>query len=310
MKKNGFTFIEILGVITLLSLLAVVVIVVTDKNLKDSKNTLTDIQISNIRSAASMWRTDNIELIPDDGYYVISLGELMDLGYIGNVVDPNSNKEFDKSILINVGINDVSLNNTLISNGYKALKYIESTGSQYINTGYIPDSLTDMEIEFSYLGNNASSSVSWAPICGERSGAHETYFNFWVHKDNSKIAVNYGNYDSLGAGSESISQNVKYVLKNKGGNFYLNDDMFTSSTTQITKGTTPIYIFAIGNGNSVDNRQLFIKLYSFKISENGKFVRYMIPVKKKSDNVVGLYDVINDKFYTNNGTGTFNYGEF
>lgn len=108
MKRNGFTFIEILGVITLLALLSIIVLTVVDKNLKDSKSTLSDVQISNIKSAASMWRTDNIELVPSSGYYILTLGDLIDSGYFkDDVIDPNSNSKYDKDILVNVGINDV-----------------------------------------------------------------------------------------------------------------------------------------------------------------------------------------------------------
>lgn len=35
------------------------------------------------------------------------------------------------------------------------------------------------------------------------------------------------------------------------------------------------------------------------------FVRNFIPCYRKSDNVIGLYDLVNDVFYTNNGTGIF-----
>lgn len=111
MKRNGFTFIEILGVITLLALLSIVVLTVVDKNLKDSKSTLSEVQVSNIKSAASMWRTDNIELVPEDGYYTLTLGDLIDSGYIkDDVIDPNSNLSYDRSTTISVGINNIIIN--------------------------------------------------------------------------------------------------------------------------------------------------------------------------------------------------------
>lgn len=121
MKRNGFTFIEVLGVITLLALISVIVLVVVDKSLKDSKDTLSQAQIENIKSAASMWRTDNIEKISDDGYYVLSLGDLIDMGYIDDVVDPNSKNKFDNSILIDVGMNGILVGeeaNNYVSNLY------------------------------------------------------------------------------------------------------------------------------------------------------------------------------------------------
>ena len=50
MKKNGFTLIEILGVITLLALLSVIVLMVVDNSLKNSKETLSQAQLDNIKS--------------------------------------------------------------------------------------------------------------------------------------------------------------------------------------------------------------------------------------------------------------------
>ena len=107
MKKNGFTFIEILGVITLLALMSIIVLMVVDKSLKNSKSTLSDVQIENIKSAASMWRTDNIEYIPESGYYILSLGDLINNGYINDVIDPNSQSNYDSSILVGVGNSNI-----------------------------------------------------------------------------------------------------------------------------------------------------------------------------------------------------------
>ena len=111
MKKNGFTFIEILGVITLLALLSIIVLTVVDKNLKDSKSTLSDIQVENIKSAASMWRTDNIELIPDNGYYVVTLGELISSGYLkDDVINPSDGRIYDRNLTLEIGMNDIIIN--------------------------------------------------------------------------------------------------------------------------------------------------------------------------------------------------------
>lgn len=107
MKKNAFTFIEVLGVITILAIISTLIIIVVDKNLKDSKKTLSEIQIENIKSAASMWRTDNIEQVPDDGYYTITLGQLIDLGYIDELVDPKNNNTFNRNLIIKINVDNV-----------------------------------------------------------------------------------------------------------------------------------------------------------------------------------------------------------
>lgn len=108
MKKNGFTFIEILGVITLLALISVIILLVVDKRLKDSKQTLSEIQVENIKSAASMWRTDHIDLIPDDGYYYTTLGDLVNAGYIdADIINPNSGNNYSLTTQISIGIDEV-----------------------------------------------------------------------------------------------------------------------------------------------------------------------------------------------------------
>lgn len=107
MKKNGFTFVEVLGVVTLLALLSVIVLFVVDKNLKDSKTTLSQVQIQNIKSAASMWRTDHIEQIPSGGYYTITFGSLVENGYISDLTDFNTNQNFNHNISIDVYLDNI-----------------------------------------------------------------------------------------------------------------------------------------------------------------------------------------------------------
>ncbi|MBP3920724.1 MAG: prepilin-type N-terminal cleavage/methylation domain-containing protein [Bacilli bacterium] len=108
MRRNGFTFIEILGVITLLALISMIVLVVVDKNLKDSKNVISTAQLENIRSAASMWMADNIERIPNDGYYTILLSDLQNNGYIdSNIVNASNNEVIDPNTVIRIGMRDI-----------------------------------------------------------------------------------------------------------------------------------------------------------------------------------------------------------
>ena len=46
------------------------------------------------------------------------------------------------------------------------------------------------------------------------------------------------------------------------------------------------------------------KVYYLKIYNSGTLVRNMLPCKNESG-IVGMYDIIEKKFYNNNGTGTF-----
>lgn len=65
-----------------------------------------------------------------------------------------------------------------------------------------------------------------------------------------------------------------------------------------------IWIYAVNN-NYGDTRRWVFKLYNMEISQDWTLVRNMIPCYRKSDNVIGMYDLANDIFYTNQWTWTF-----
>jgi hypothetical protein len=48
-----------------------------------------------------------------------------------------------------------------------------------------------------------------------------------------------------------------------------------------------------------------MKLYEFIMWDNGEKVRHFLPCIRTIDNVTGLYDIVGQKFYTNDGTGSF-----
>ena len=70
-----------------------------------------------------------------------------------------------------------------------------------------------------------------------------------------------------------------------------------------------------GNGNilfgswSDSTWSRTIDWYSFKIWNGNTLLRNLFPCYRKSDNAIGFYDVVDDSFYINTSTGTFNRGE-
>ena len=294
MKKNGFTLIEILGVITLLALLSVVVLMVTDNSLKKSKKTLSDAQISNIKSAASMWRTDNIEMIPDDGYYTLTLGELIDSGYISDVIDPNSNKEYDKSLLINVGINDVSINTE-----YKKIDYITNGNNQYIDTGYIPNQDTSIEMVASQI---VSGGLAWYGSRNVAASSTGSAFGFWTSSSN------FLPYYQVQTSANSVSGfqvNTVYKIFQDKNNLYINDELKRTFDYVSFSSSVSLTLFAFNNleanstynsANQVDKRIAYLDLYYCKIWDNNVLVRDFIPVQNDASEKK-LLDRVENKFY-------------
>ena len=90
-KKQGFTLVELLGVIIILGVLALLIIPTIDKSLKAGKQKLYDNQIENIELAANSWALDNLFALPenDDEYIIVELGQIKASWYIDKeIINP------------------------------------------------------------------------------------------------------------------------------------------------------------------------------------------------------------------------------
>ena len=184
---------------------------------------------------------------------------------------------------------------SLLPRGYTQLDYIESTGTQYINTRVAPVSEEfRIAIDFEYTDRNNTSCLFGAQSSGEYSLVAYGPPQFYVG-------------DSIALLSKNISQNRRYTLDcyTSNGVLYTVWDGVPSSTPysgQIYKGGS-LYLFANNNQGNAANHA-YAKVYSCQIYDNGTLVRDFVPCTNATG-AVGLYDVVNSKFYNNEGTGMF-----
>lgn len=104
MNKKGFTLVELLAVIIILSILSLLIGISVTKLVSDSKKELSDVQMQLIQSAADAWSADNLSKLPDNGKCIyITLQDLKDYGLIAsNVIDPEFNKEISGDLKIKI----------------------------------------------------------------------------------------------------------------------------------------------------------------------------------------------------------------
>lgn len=104
-NNKAFTLIELLAVITILALLALIAIPTISKQMDNSRETLYNSQIKNIKESARTWGADNLFKLPDDDTCItVTLGYLKDGGYIdSSVINPKNNKEFSNTdVFVNI----------------------------------------------------------------------------------------------------------------------------------------------------------------------------------------------------------------
>lgn len=187
-----------------------------------------------------------------------------------------------------------------LPNTYYRLNYIANTGSSYINTLIKPTGKTKLEIDFRLT--NTSYNSTWG------SGVAYTEFTSGGHRFGinvvSNINIACGNNSTLATIPSDTNRHK--IIVNDNGNCYADDVLLG---TRVFTGTSSynLPLFACMWAGSLKSYKA-MELYSCQISEDDVLVRNFIPAMRKSDNVVGLYDDVNDVFYTNNGSGSFTYG--
>lgn len=178
---------------------------------------------------------------------------------------------------------------------YTRVEYIQSNGTQYIDTGIKPNQNTriDAEIETTDAGIPY---FFW----GARTSSETV--NFCLLRVGSGVRADYGEsklkvIDTPSTGKVAISQNKNVCT-------------YGSTTITNTASTFasqyPLYLFAANTGGTAGYFGRH-KLHSCKIYDNGTLVRNFIPARNSSG-TLGLYDTVNGVFYANKGTGAFTAG--
>lgn len=159
--------------------------------------------------------------------------------------------------------------------GHVELEYIESTGTQYIDTGV-------------QLVSGLSAVIDYQAT----STASDDYF-FSVLKTNTTEGWRAGIYlNAFYFVNFTASQTSNLTART----------IFTGASTKATD--LNIFLFA-ENRNGAMYGNASGKMYSCKIYDaSGVLIRHYIPCKNESGSV-GLYDLVNGEFYENKGTGEF-----
>ena len=188
-----------------------------------------------------------------------------------------------------------------LPSGYTQLEYIQSSGTQYINTGFVPSPDTRAVIDAQITAQTAAS----AAYLGERSGSggtDKTAYELWSMSTGANVSSDFfGN--RVSKTMSTIGTRV-LIDKNK-ASVTINGSTVTNSAAAGT-ATLPIFLLA-SNDKGTAAYGIAAKLYACQLYDNGALVRDFVPCKNASG-AVGLYDTVGAQFYANAGTGTFTAG--
>ena len=178
---------------------------------------------------------------------------------------------------------------------YTRLEYIQVSSGSYIATNIIP---TNHKIIADFKLNSTDDNITLFGTAAEEGG---NYFHLTSYQGKWYWGLN-GTEENGG----TIDTNRHTVTFNSFERIVI--DNVPLGSTAGTTSDSPIDIFRRElNGGYIYSD---CNLYSMVIIDNetNQVELNLIPVKRNSDNEVGLYDTISNTFYTNSGTGTITGG--
>lgn len=313
MKNKGYTLLELLGVIVILSVLITLVFPSVINFIKKGNDTKITITNDLIISAAEDYINDNSShlYLTNGEEHCVSIDTLIRKNYLDNELieeDLYTSKSIKVTYIDKYNYELVDSSNCKpveiikFLRNYIPVEYIESTGTQYIDTNFTPSGKLTVEGKISVskptreiavagtenfgweLGFSTTENRMFSYLNSINSLAVITTSSIW----NTKLeftAIN--DYDNS---IRSLSVNVD--------NIYVSDTRLSKEYRQnlLLFNYRKVYYFAG-------------KCYSMKFYDDDVLRRDFIPCYRKSDNVIGMYDLVEGKFYTNEGTGEFLKGE-
>jgi len=187
-----------------------------------------------------------------------------------------------------------------VPKGFKEVEYLEGTGTQYIDTGYVPTNTTGQFAVMRYTTVN--NGVTFGGMISNNRVVGPYYA-----PNTSKWYCGWGsNEPSISASTPTTSTVYKLYLNfNNDRIAKVNDTILSNGLDNISGAYPTLTLFR--RNYSAAYAYLSGKIYKYQITEGTKLVRDMIPCLDAS-NVPCMWDAVERKTYYNAGTGTFSYG--
>lgn len=183
---------------------------------------------------------------------------------------------------------------------YTLLEYIESNGAQYIDTGISDEFDVKVSAEFMVV-NAANSAFIWS------GGSATAYGNSFYASSGLGMSLYY----NVGTTVKTVIVGNGYVVGQRysvsasygatGISYELDGVSGFGSASVDTPNTTTIKLFSQFNGTACMARA---RMYRCTMEKDGALVRDFVPCTR-SDNQVGMYDLVHGVFYPSLGASAF-----
>jgi len=205
----------------------------------------------------------------------------------GNVIEPG------KEVVETIVEETVEIPNPgRLPEGYKEVEYIQSSGTQYIDTEFVPNQ--DTRVVIDVQATNTTTGVFFG---GRGPGTDNSFTLF---------SISGGYRTDFGATGKTVSialdPTARRIIDKNKTITTVNGTTYTNESATFTAPTSMTVLAA--NTSGTISYQISAKLYSCQIYDNGTLIRDFVPCINSAGEV-GLYDLVNSVFYGNSGSGVF-----
>ena len=186
--------------------------------------------------------------------------------------------------------------------GYTELEYIESTdtGNQCIDCGFAPTGMFGFDLDF--IGYNAFQRGAYYDK-GDRDAGYGCYLTASANLVLSSSTGGSGSFPGgmflyNGAKNAGLVRNERMRFLVGGGKYTTIVGTTTNSTnfTRSNLNGPNLFLAAACNGAGTTNQYGVMRIYSLKTYNDGvnprELTHEFVPAKRKSDNAIGVYDVV------------------
>lgn len=310
MKNKGFTLIELLGVIIILAVLMIIVFPSIVNSVKNSSNKTDDLTKELIYNAADLFIDEHINDFPkmNGSKYLIELSTLVEEGLLtgpiklsGSDMDITNNKCIQVTYqsgyqyeLKDSGTCEEIIKYSLPEE-YQQVEYIRGIqSSETLKTAGIDLNCTwqevskiNLKMQFLTLSDNQYGSMIFKSKTASVESASP-----YIHSTTSQISF-------VGITGRITNDYTKEQLTNNG----MKELEILIDTNS---NTSNVFFGSWSDGAFSKNWQIeYLEVYNTQ----NKLIRKLIPCYHIVDDVIGMYDIVNNVFYTNSGNGTFEKGK-
>lgn len=189
--------------------------------------------------------------------------------------------------------------NDNIPEEYIQLEYLESTGTQYIDSG--------VKINYAQAKNEQIATVQYTKSNSDRELMGSNGYGFFGKSSSNKFESASGSVSPVT--ESALLKSVVSLMTDpstKSVTFNVNGTQYAITASTLADNFYNVYIFALGGRNEAPASYFCnARVYDYIIKIDDIIIAHLLPARRRSDGVLGMYDTVTNTFRTNAGTGTF-----